>query len=146
MVAQHLIRNPSKCAVLCREMKPSQRKEPLISTPLPDRPWKRLAMDLCDHDKHTYLVVSDYFSRFLEILHLPTTTASQVILKLKAVCARFGCPDEVVSDNGPQFSCREFKDFAREFDFTHITSSPHNPQGNRHAERSVQTAKRILKQ
>ena len=140
------IKNKVQSCQVCREMKPAQRKEPLISTPLPDRPWKRLAIDLCDHNKHIYLVVSDYFSRFLEILHLPTTTASQVILKLKGVFGRFGCPDEVVSDNGPQFSCQEFQEFARQFDFMHITSSPHNPQGNGHAERGVQTAKRILQQ
>lgn len=42
----------------CREMKHSQRREPLISTPLPDRPWQRLAIDLCDFNKHTYMVVS----------------------------------------------------------------------------------------
>lgn len=52
-------------------MKQTQLKEPLISTPFPDRPWKRLAIDLCEYNKHTYLVVSDYFSRFLEILHMP---------------------------------------------------------------------------
>ena len=131
---------------VCREMRHTQRKEPLISTPLPDRPWKRLAIDLCEYNKHTYLVVSDYFSRFLEILHMPTITASQVVLKLKTVFARFGCPDQVVSDNGGQFACEEFREFAKEFDFQHITSSPHNPQGNGHAERGVQIAKTILQQ
>lgn len=117
-----------------------------IPTPLPERPWKRIAMDLCEHKHHTYLVISDYYSRFLEILHLPSTTTTQVIQKLKTVFARFGIPEEVVSDNGPQFSSAEFKEFARQFDFRHFTSSPHHPQGNGHAERAVQTAKKILKQ
>uniref|UniRef100_A0A3Q1EIG7 Gypsy retrotransposon integrase-like protein 1 n=1 Tax=Acanthochromis polyacanthus TaxID=80966 RepID=A0A3Q1EIG7_9TELE len=140
------IKNKVESCQTCREMKHAQRKEPLISTLLPDRPWQRLAIDLCDYNKHTYLVVSDYFSRFIEILHMPTTTASQVVLKLKTLFARYGCPDEVVSDNGPQFACAEFQDFARNFDFQHITSSPHNPQANGHAERGVQIAKRILAQ
>lgn len=131
---------------LCHEMKHTQRKEPLIPTPLPDRPWEKLAVDLCEHNKHTYLIVSDYFSRFLEVLHMPSTTASQVILKLKTLFARFGVPDEVFSDNGPQFSCEEFREFSRDFDFRHVTSSPHHAQGNGHAERGVQSAKRILKQ
>lgn len=131
---------------ICLEMKQTQQKEPLISTPLPDRPWKRLAIDLCEHNKHAYLVVSDYFSRFLEILHMPTTTTSEVVLKLKALFARFGCPDEIVSDNGRQFVSSEFQEFAKEFDFLHITSSPHHAQGNGHAERAVQIAKRILQQ
>jgi len=50
-------------------------------------------------------------------------------------------PDVVVSDNGPQF-----QDLASELDFRLITSSQYNTQVNGHAERAVQTAKRILKQ
>ena len=128
----------------CQEQKRTQQKEPLISTPLPDRPWKRIALDLCEHNKNNYLVISDYYSRFLEVLHLPSTTSTQVIQRLKATFARFGIPNEVVSDNGPQFSSAEFQELARQLDFRHITSSPHHPQGNGHAERAVQTAKRIL--
>ncbi len=74
---------------------------------------------------------------------MPTTTTSQVVLKLKVVFTRFGCPGEVVSDNKPQLACEEFKEFAREFDFKDITSSPHHAQGNGHVERGVQVAKRI---
>uniref|UniRef100_A0AAR2JBB0 Gypsy retrotransposon integrase-like protein 1 n=1 Tax=Pygocentrus nattereri TaxID=42514 RepID=A0AAR2JBB0_PYGNA len=130
----------------CQELRRTQQKEPLISTPLPGRPWKRIALDLCEYNKNDYLIVSDYYSRFLEILHLPSTTSAQVIQRLKTTFARFGIPDEVVSDNGPQFSSAEFKELAQQMDFKHLTSSPHHPQGNGHAERAVQTAKRILKQ
>lgn len=79
-------------------------------------------------------------------MHLPSTTTLCVTQKLKAVFARFGIPDEVVSDNGPQFSSAEFQELANKLDFRHITSSPHHPQGNGHAERAVQIAERILKQ
>ena len=34
-------------------------------------------------------------------------------------------PDEVVSDNGPQFSSHEFEKSKQEYGFKHITSSPH---------------------
>ena len=82
----------------------------------------------CELNGQNYLVMSDYYSRFIEILHMPSTMSAQVIQKLKAVFTRFGIPDEVVSDNGPQFSSAEFQE-------------PHHPQGNGHAERAVQTAK-----
>ena len=50
-------------------------------------------MDLCELNGQNYLVISDYYSRFIEILHMPSTTTAQVIQKLKA--ARFRIPDEV---------------------------------------------------
>jgi len=58
----------------CQEQKRAQQKETLISTPLPDRPLKRIALDLCEHNKHNYLGISDYYSRYLEILQLPSTS------------------------------------------------------------------------
>lgn len=130
----------------CQEIRSAQPREPLISTLLPERPWKRIGIDLCEHNKQSYLVISDYYSRFLEVLHMPTTTSTQVVRKLKATFARYGIAEEVVSDNGPQFTSAEFRELACELDFKHITSSPHHPQGNGHAERAVQVAKRILKQ
>lgn len=63
------------------------------------------------------------------------------ILKLKNNFARYGIPDQVVSDNGPQFNSKEFADFARTWDFKHLTSSP----GHSKAESGVKTAKRILR-
>lgn len=63
---------------------------------------------------------------------------------LEAMFARHGIPYEVRSDNGPQYSSREFKDFSRSWCFEHKTSSPYNPQGNGLAEKTVQTVKRML--
>ena len=63
----------------------------------------------------------------------------------KSIFARHGIPEIVVSDNGPQISSADFLKFAMNYNFTHITSSPHHPQGNGEAERAVQTNKNLLK-
>jgi len=68
-----------------------------------------------------------------------------VIRKLKAHFARYGIPETVVSDNGPQYSATEFAKFAREFDFENVTSSPVHAQANGKAESAVKSAKIMLK-
>lgn len=54
--------------------------------------------------------------------------------------------NEVISENGPQYTSRDFKDFAIKWSFGHTSASSYNPQGNLLSERHVQTAKRILQQ
>ena len=51
----------------------------------------------------------------------------------------------MVTDNGPQYSSREFSKFAETYGFKHTTSSPRFPQSNGEAERGVQTVKNLLK-
>lgn len=77
-----------------------------------------------------YLVVMDYYSNYPEFALLTDTSAKQVILHLKTIFARHGIPVTVVSDNGPQFSGLTFKEFARQYGFEHVTSSPYYPQSN----------------
>ena len=48
-----------------------------------------------------------------------------------------GIPYEVKSDNGPQYTSRDFKDFAMKWSFKHTSSSPYNPQRNRLAEKKM---------
>ena len=102
-------------------------KEPLISTPLPSHPWERVASDLFELKDSTYLLTVDYYSRFAEVQKLNSTTSSRVITHLKSIFARFGIPAEMVSDNGPQFSSQEIKEFSENYGFKHIKTSPHYP-------------------
>ena len=114
-------------------------------TKTPDYPWQRVGMDLFEQKGHQYLLVVHYFSRWTEIAHLTQTTSSAVIEHMKAIFARQGIPEVIVSDTSPQFNSRMFVSFSENYGFTHPTSSPLHPQGNGEAERAVQTVKKLLK-
>ena len=129
---------------ICAKHRPSNQKEPMIPHAIPQRQWQKIASDLFTWDGRQFLVTVDYLSRFFEIDELPSTTSVAVIRKLSAHFARHGIPETFVSDNAAQFTSQEFKDFARNWDFEHTTSSPLYPQSNGLAEKAVQTAKKIL--
>ncbi|XP_045482104.1 uncharacterized protein LOC123686148 [Harmonia axyridis] len=57
---------------------------------------------------------------------------------------RLGIPAILISDNGPQFDCLEFKNFAEVYDFTHITASPNYPQSNGMVKRQKETVKKLF--
>ena len=119
--------------------------EPFIPSPLPNLPWQKIGTDLFEWDKATYLLIIDYYSRWIEIAKLTGLSANSVINHTKSIFARYGIPETVVSDNGPQFSSEAYAQFALEYGFKHTTSSPKHPQGNGEAERGVQTIKNLLK-
>jgi len=64
---------------------------------------------------------------------------------LKSQFAEFGIPDELISDNGPQYSSLAFKEFSNNYNFVHTTFSPKYSQANGEAERAAQTIESLLK-
>lgn len=130
----------------CLEKQPSQPSEPLLTTEMPERAFQKIAIDICEIQGKHYLVSEDYYSRYIDIEYLTKLTTSAVITKMKVIFAQHGIPDIVVSDNGPQFRSNEFKQFAKEWNFCHRTSSPKYPQSNGEAEQGVKRAKEILRQ
>ena len=63
---------------------------------------------------------------------------------MKTHIAIYGIPNKLMSDNGPNFTSREFKLFTDSYNIEHITSSPTYAQSNGKAENSVRTAKKIM--
>jgi len=132
----------SKCAI-CNEFQPQQQKEPLIPHDTPKPPWEDVAVDLFTFDSDKYVVAVD-FSDFFVLEPLQDTTTTSVVEMLKCSFATHGIPVTVRTDNSLQLVSEEFQEFAHEWKFNHVTSSPYYAQSNGKAESAVKIAKSLL--
>ena len=122
----------------------STQYEPLLDRELPKRPWEKLGIDFFKLKGVTYLLVIDYFSKYAEVCRMKSTTASALIRILQSIFARFGYPDEIISDQGPPYDSKEFSEFTKQHDILHNPSSPQYARSNGQVERGVQTLKRSM--
>ena len=100
--------------------------------------------DLFYWNKIDYLVIGDYFSKYLIFRRLPNSSTHAVIKELRLVFTELGRPFVLRSDNGPCYSSREFHNFLNFYQVDHITSSPHHPQSNGFAEALVGITKKLM--
>ena len=133
-----------KCEA-CIKFSCAQQAESLLPHDIPAHPWQKIGIDIFTYSGQDYLIVSDYYSRFPEVMSLSTASSKIVINSLKSILARHGTVDVLVSDNGPQFVSSEFKAFVDDWEIQHITSSPYHAKSNGLAESAVKSVKNILK-
>ena len=143
-ITADILQTAQGCQV-CQTFSRSQQRETLMPHEVPQGPWEKLGVDLFEFGSSTYLMIVDYYSRFPIIRRMRSTTANMTIDILKQVFSEYGVPKTVMSDNGPQFGCKEFRSFARQYCFSHLTSSPRYPQSNGMVERMIQTVKQCMK-
>ena len=62
---------------------------------------------------------------------------------MKIFFSRLGIPETLRSDNGPQYTGLVFKEFSKEWNFKHVTSSPEYPKSNGFIERHIQIVKNL---
>lgn len=75
---------------------------------------------------------------------MTTTTSAKTIKVLRSIFASYGLPEEVVSDNGPQFTSSEFKQFFRGNGIRQTLTPAYHPSSNGAVERSVRPVKSAL--
>ena len=61
---------------------------------------------------------------------LPATASKDVISALKSCFAENCIPEDVISDNGSQFTSQEYQLFVASYGFKLTTNSPHYPRGH----------------
>ena len=139
------VRDLIKQCSICNEFQAKNQKQPMQSHQLPDRPWSRVAADQFKLQGKEYIVLVDFYSDFIEVKQLEENTSSSVIEFLKEQFSRYGIPDTLVTDNCSQFTSYEFQQFSRDWEFIHVSSSPHHHRSNGKVESAVKVAKSLLK-
>jgi hypothetical protein len=119
--------------------------EPMKSLPTPDLPWQLVSQDIVKYNGSNYLVTVDHYSDFIEVDELIDTLAKTIVCKTKQQFSRHGIPQQLHTDNGPQFISNEFQTFSRNYNFHHTTSSPYWSRGNGRAEAAVKVVENMLK-
>ena len=75
---------------------------------------------------------------------METVTTTKTMQALRTIITHWGFPEQLVSDNGPQFTSEEFKQFCRLNGIKHVLVAPYHPRSNGEAERFVMTFKPFL--
>ena len=111
---------------------------------VPPHAWHTLGTNLFYWNKVDYLVVGDYFRKYLIVRKLSNSSTHAMLKKLGLIFTELGRPFILRSDNGPCYTSREFHNFLSFYQVNHYTSSPHYPQSNGFAEALVGIAKKLI--
>lgn len=123
----------------------SPPKAALIPWSPPKGVWSRVHVDFAGPVQGlSYLIVVDALSKWVEVFPTKSCTADFVLDKLVECISRFGLFDELVSDNGTQFTADLVQRFLVANGIKQILTSPGHPASNGEAENMVKTFKSAL--
>ena len=85
----------------------------------------------------------DGYSRYIVHWDIrPSMTERDAEIIIQAAREKFpGVSPRIISDNGPQFTAKEFKAFIKLCGMTHVRTSPYYPQSNGKAEATIKTVR-----
>lgn len=132
--------------LLCKQRKSPMPQDGLLKSRVPDRPWGTVAMDFCGpypqaSDGSRYvLVFVDQFTKWVELIPTPDQTAITVLRAFYAnIVCRHGCPQRLLSDNGPSFRAALIEAMCNQFGVKKVFTTTYYPQGDGYAERFMRT-------
>ena len=141
----------SSCDVCEERKQPKRKKRAVMKTHLSGEPCERIAVDITgpfpksDNGYSYLLVVSDYFTKFMEmypLVNIEAETVSEVIFK--GWIKRYGCPGVIHSDQGAQFESELFQGLCRLFQIDKTRTTPYQPRSDGLVERLNRTIKDML--
>ena len=130
----------------CQLTRNKPPQAPLHPWDWPSFPWQRVHIDFAGPFMgKMFLLAIDAHSKWIEVEILSNVTSETTIDKLREMFARYGLPEQLVSDNGTQFTSHEFVEFTKQNGIKHTFIAPYHPRSNGQAERFVQTFKQFFK-
>ncbi|KAL5463984.1 hypothetical protein EMCRGX_G032937, partial [Ephydatia muelleri] len=124
---EHHVKNCQPCQTV-RNSPPSAPLHPWL---WPTRPWQRVHVDFAGpFQGKMFLLVVDAHSKWPEVVNMTTTSAQCTIEELRRMFASYGIPEQLVSDNGPQFVSGCFEEFMKMNGVKHIKCTPYHPSSN----------------
>lgn len=93
------------------------------------------------HHQRFLVMLYDLHSKWPEVVPTGTVTTQVITDILETLCARWGMPRAITTDNGPQFVFADFSRFLSDRGIKHIRTAYYNPQANRGVERFNQSLK-----
>ena len=93
----------------CQAVRNVSAVAPLHPWLWPSKPWQRIHVDFASPFRgRNFLVWIDAHSKWPEVIEMKSTTTSATIRELRRLFSAYGLPDQLVSDNGPQFTSEDF--------------------------------------
>ena len=109
------------------------------------KPMDRIHIDYFEFEAMFFLIMVDSYSKWMEVKEMKKTNSFSTIRTLKHWFASLGLPNQLVTDNGPQFTSLEFGSYMKANGMNHLRSAAYHQSSNGQAERYVQTVKKGLK-
>lgn len=141
-----------RCDICSSVKTPSRTPRAPMGVMRTGAPWDRLAVDMLGPFPEStkgnkyVMVVTDHFSKWVEVLAVPDQTAITCArVLLNEVVARFGCPFELLSDQGRNFDGKIFSELCAMLEIRKKRTSPANPRCNGQTERFNKTLVRMIK-
>lgn len=136
----------SDADLLYRWKRSRKRGEPPPEPQAPNERWHTDIMYLRVEDTWYFLVtVLDAYSRY--VVHwdlLVTMTAAEVRVVIQDALKKTGASPEIVTDNGSQFTAKDFKALVRDFELEHIRIRTYHPESNGKLERFHRSTREAL--
>ena len=140
-----------KCSACARRKTTGKKRRAPLQQRLSGSPMERIALDILgplpesEKGNKYILVISDYYTKFVEAYPMPNETADTIsrILVEEFIC-RYGIPREIHSDQGRQFESRLLQGICKILGIKKTRTTPFNPKSDGMVERFNRTLLSML--